>query len=511
MTEKETQEKSGFDLDTFDVLGLDKQAPRKKTNGDTPTDVDPTHIINLVLRKIKKNDSFLTFSNQISEVNNILKMKYASANDIAQVILNDVSLTSKLLKLVNSSFYSHFSPDGISTISEAMIIVGTDQVKFLAASLKLIELMQNLGDSNLLKSKILKSLKRGFVADQVAKKGGFIGSEKLQVSSILYDFGEYLVTAFAPKTHKKILFYKDKYKVSLDEASKAITGISYTDLGILVANKWNMPTSITKAMKPITNYQVKKDELGPEDFLPFVCSFSDTLCDIDPKGDKNAAENQLEKLKRKYGGLFDISSEILIDIIVQSEEQIAKQATLLNISEKPVKIEITTCIKDKALIEKGIKEIRQTLESKYKVQEIFEMALKYLSEGFRFTNINFCIKNKQANTMNARYVLGSDKDLFLKHFKFNIIKSGDLFNQSLHKGTINIVEDISDNHYNALLPLWFKKKEFSTAFAVVPIGLDNKIVSMLYLDWNPDQVNIDDETKSYLDVFRSLIVQALKR
>ncbi len=78
-------------------------------------------------------------------------MKYASANDIAQAILNDVPLTSKLLKLVNSSYYAHFSAEGISTITEAMIIVGTDQIKFLAASLKLIELMQDLGDSNILK------------------------------------------------------------------------------------------------------------------------------------------------------------------------------------------------------------------------------------------------------------------------------------------------------------------------------------------------------------------------
>lgn len=55
------------------------------------------------------------------------------------MILKDLSLTAQVLKLVNSSIYRQFSDKGISTLSEAMIILGTDEIRELAAGLKIFE------------------------------------------------------------------------------------------------------------------------------------------------------------------------------------------------------------------------------------------------------------------------------------------------------------------------------------------------------------------------------------
>lgn len=489
--------KTGFDLDAFDL-------PK-------PPEIDPKKIIARIQRKVKRNDSFLTFSRQVSDVNKMLHMKYASANDIAQVILNDVPLTSKLLKLVNSSYYSHFSENGISTISEAMIIVGTDQVKFLAASLKLIEMMQNLGDSRILKEKTLKSLQRSIIAGQIARKGGYVGSEKLQVSAILYDFGEYLVAAFAPDAWKKINRYKGGQQVDLDEAAKRVIGIPYSDLGIMIANQWNLPKTITDTMKPIQSYDVKKDDLSPEGLLPYVCSFADALCDIHLGDDRQHALAGLEKIQTLYKGLLDLDLEKLVEILEFSEEKVAKHAAVLNLPRKTEKAESKSCIKDRRLIKTGIGRIKQKLDTGFRIQDIFEDALQYMCDGFRFLNIGFCIKDKQSNTMTARYVLGEKKDEFLTHFTFKIMKSGDLFNQSLHNESTIFVDNVETSHHKAKLPLWFTDHHFSDAFAVVPIGLDHKVVSMLYMDWNPDTVTICNETIAFIENFRDLVIEGLRR
>jgi len=163
------------------------------------------------------------------------------------------------------------------------------------------------------------------------------------------------------------------------------------------------------------------------------------------------------------------------------------------------------------LIEKGIDQIKQKLKTKFIIPEIFEQALHCLYDGFRFGNVNFCIRNRQMETMNSRYILGAQKEVFLEKFKFKIVKTNDLFNQSLHNGSIVIVDNIETDHYKTQIPLWFKENSFSNAFAVVPIGIDGKIVSMLYLDWDPGHVKICDETKTYLETFRDLVSSALKR
>ncbi len=151
-----------------------------------------------------KNGPFLSFSNQIRDVNQILTMKYSSANDIADVILKDMALTAKLLKLVNSSFYGQFSDNGISTISEAMIILGTEEIKLAAASLKIYEIMNDVANIQVLKDKAVKSLQRSIIARELAVDEKIKDAEAIQITAILYDFGEYLVALFFPEVYINI-------------------------------------------------------------------------------------------------------------------------------------------------------------------------------------------------------------------------------------------------------------------------------------------------------------------
>ena len=60
----------------------------------------------------------------------------SSAIHIADVISKDPSLSAKLLKIVNSAFYSF--PSKIDTISRAVMIVGSKQLSALALGTSVI-------------------------------------------------------------------------------------------------------------------------------------------------------------------------------------------------------------------------------------------------------------------------------------------------------------------------------------------------------------------------------------
>ena len=59
-----------------------------------------------------------------------------SALELAQVLSADQALTAKLIKISNSSFYG-FSR-GVSTVKEAVILLGFREVKRLAISASMI-------------------------------------------------------------------------------------------------------------------------------------------------------------------------------------------------------------------------------------------------------------------------------------------------------------------------------------------------------------------------------------
>src|SRR3990172_6523612 len=60
-----------------------------------------------------------------------------SISDISQIIQSDPALTAKVLKVVNSTFYS--LPDKISSIERALDILGVHVVKNIALSFTLVE------------------------------------------------------------------------------------------------------------------------------------------------------------------------------------------------------------------------------------------------------------------------------------------------------------------------------------------------------------------------------------
>ena len=85
---------------------------------------------------IKKNTKGIK---SIIELNSKISspQKYSSVTDLANTILKDYALTSKLLKLVNSAFYGF--PGRISTVTHALVLLGHDALKGLIITSSIFE------------------------------------------------------------------------------------------------------------------------------------------------------------------------------------------------------------------------------------------------------------------------------------------------------------------------------------------------------------------------------------
>lgn len=328
-----TQEKAhaGIELDTIDLSCLTGLNTPGKTGTTVSEITDYKDFIRDIYKKIHDNDSFLSFSVQINDVNRILKMKYSSANDIANVILKDVALTTKLLKLVNSSFYGQFSQKGIPTISEAMIILGTEEIQLAAASLKLYEFMQEIATVKILKNKALKALQRSLVARQIAKDEGLNDAEAIQISAMLYDFGEYLVALFAPQVYVDIEICSEENNLKKDLAAKKIIGVSYSALGRFVASKWHLPESILHSMQPVDTYDIAKNKLTTVQKLQYICAFSNLLCDIQISMEGKYIGSRIVEICDQFKTSLNIPTTRGVELLKMSWQNINKHAAILGV------------------------------------------------------------------------------------------------------------------------------------------------------------------------------------
>ncbi|SDU16750.1 HDOD domain-containing protein [Desulfobacula phenolica] len=327
---------AGIELDVINLSKDNKQSLFKSNLNSNNSKINYQAFIKYILKKMLDNTSFLSFSTQIKNVNQILKMKYSSANDIANVILKDVALTTKLLKLVNSSFYGQFSNKGITSISEAMIILGTQEIKLAAASLKIYDFMQNIATIKILKVKTLRSLQRSIIARQIALDEEIKDAEAIQISAMLYDFGEYLVALFSPEVFITIELLLDENRLTRDQASKSIIGISYGMLGRFMASKWNLPESIIHAMKPVENINCSKNDMTIEEFKRTICAFSNELCNIDFSMGDDHIRKKIMEISTNYESCLEIPASKSVELLKMSRHKITQHSSILKTSTKKI-------------------------------------------------------------------------------------------------------------------------------------------------------------------------------
>ena len=299
---------AGIELDFIDLSKADTPSFFQSHLNLSKDKIDYKAFVKDISEKVLENESFLSFSAQIRDVNNILKMKYASTKDIADVISMDGALTTQLLKLINSSFYDQSSHKSIATISEAMIILGIEEIKLAATTLKIYALIQEMANIKTLKVKTRKALQRSIIARRIAFDDGIKDAEAIQISAMLYDFGEYLVALFSPEVYIRIELCAEENHLPREQASKSIIGISYSALGRFVASKWHLPAAILQAMKPITEYTGAKVSLTIEERQRIICSFSNELCNIDLSLGRDHARKEIETITENYKNLLAYSA-----------------------------------------------------------------------------------------------------------------------------------------------------------------------------------------------------------
>ncbi|MCP4671494.1 MAG: HDOD domain-containing protein [Desulfobacula sp.] len=327
---------AGIELDVIDLTllpKLDGMVPDNlniEVNNREIQLPDYKVFVKSLFSKIVKNASLLSFSRQVDNVNRILKMKYSSADDVAQVILNDVNLTSKLLKLVNSSFYGQFSTKGITTIAEAMIILGTEEIKLAAANLKIYELMNNISNIKILKDKTIKGLQRSVIVRQIALYREYKNTEALQVSAMLYDLGEYLVALFYPDKYAQIEILMDGDNISKEKASKHILGLPYSYLGMIVGKKWNLPDTIINAMRPLNNRVKMSKRLTMQDLQRHMCAFANEICESSQTHTGKELNKKLDEISHIYKNSLNLDVSTTIELLKHSWKKTKQYTTVIN-------------------------------------------------------------------------------------------------------------------------------------------------------------------------------------
>ena len=193
-------------------------------------------------------DDLPTLPRTVLKISELINDPNSSAKDLARIIADDQVLTARLLKLVNSSFYGF--PQRISTITNAIVLLGFDAIRSLLLTTSVFDLFAGRNKKHIQEQEKFWDHSLG-CAVGAKVIGNYLRLDKIEelfVSGLLHDIGKIVEMLYISEEYAKVLAAIRKNNILMITAERNVVGYSHAEIGKLLANKWNLPAKLEQVI-----------------------------------------------------------------------------------------------------------------------------------------------------------------------------------------------------------------------------------------------------------------------
>lgn len=205
-------------------------------------------------RTLKKIQAYIakmpSLSTTVVKVLDTCNDPKASANDLKRVVSLDPVLTARVLKLINSAYYSLGKP--VASLSRAIIMLGVNTVKNLALSSTIFENLNSRRSGPAFSADDFwgHSLSVGVVAKMLAGFTGVpaAGREEYFVAGLLHDIGKLPLHRKFPDDYHRICESANEGRDALYRSEVKCLGIDHGAVGNIIGHKWHLGSTLLESL-----------------------------------------------------------------------------------------------------------------------------------------------------------------------------------------------------------------------------------------------------------------------
>ncbi|NOY14531.1 MAG: GGDEF domain-containing protein [Deltaproteobacteria bacterium] len=196
-----------------------------------------------VLQQVIESGSLPTLSTVASKLINITGKEETTIHDITKLIAQDVSLSSKVLKVVNSSFYNF--PNEVGTIQQAVAILGTNAVRSLVLSFSFLNMERPLHGKGFNYERFWEeSLAAAVASKLIMAKVSDADPEEVFTVSLLQNLGKLILACAFRESYDQLLLEADGSEEKLLQLEDERIGANHAYIGSEAAKQWKFPESL---------------------------------------------------------------------------------------------------------------------------------------------------------------------------------------------------------------------------------------------------------------------------
>ncbi len=197
-------------------------------------------------RIVQRIRSLPTLPSVYYRVEETMRDPDTSAADVARIIESDQSIASKVLRLVNSSYFGFTSR--ITSLRQAIVMLGFSAVRNALLSISVIKAF-GPGNEDFNRKEFWKH------ALAVAASARFISvdwrlgvHDDAYAAGILHDIGKVVLDQYLHDEFVRSFSLSKKEKMPLHEAERRVIGASHCDVGEYLCESWSLPVRLGEAV-----------------------------------------------------------------------------------------------------------------------------------------------------------------------------------------------------------------------------------------------------------------------
>jgi len=504
-----------------------------------------------VLDRLHLDADFPAASCAIGAITRIAEGADTESNTmLAGAVLEDVALTHKILRVVNSATFRHGGPP-VSTVSRAVMILGFETVRNIAVALLLIDNLQDRTQADALRESFACALLAGLVARSLAHATGVRQGEESFVCALFHDLGRMVTLLHLPGEARAIAQRAADEHLTEADAARQVLGAPLEAIGMEVAKHWGFPETIARSQRRFGPNPVYHAGTAG-DRVHFLTVLSHGLADVVATGIPKDRRALVKGLMERYGhglGLTEPALHSALDdalgwirdwaatfelqlhrtalsrqIRAWAGEPVAGQtdgaagSTLPNALPEPAPPAAPAAdaaaraAQAVALLTAGIQDVSNALTGDYRLNDLLRMVLETMYRSLCPKRVLLAVRDVQGDAIQGRFGFGPEVQTLARSFRIPLGAGHDVFRLVLTRGLDLLVKDADAPEIRDRIPPWFREATPARTFVLFPIVVKDRPMGLIYAEHDaPGDLVIPEQELNLLRTLRNQAVLAIRQ
>ena len=353
----------------------------------------------------------------VQDLHRLTQNGKSSVQQLADVLLRDASLTSKVLRIGNSVYYNP-SQETIRTISRAIVLIGFDNVRQIGLSVSLIDGLLGSASRDQLQELLARSFHAAVQARNIA---GYVLSkhqEEVFIAALLHHIGELAFWGCGGAQADELDDALAEPGVDPDAAVRKVLGTSFEQLTQGLVKNWNLGPVASLAHVPA----------NPKSPAAYAVQLGMRISEVALDGWESPEMDELVLQLAKFTG---ISPEEALQQVLASADETVKVAATFGASKlcqlipntDPEQVAFQREQRRARLLQPNLQIMQQALQdlglmlsSRADVGLILDTLLKGLHQGAGLERVMLVVLADGQSCFRAKRVVGEGTENGLSDF-----------------------------------------------------------------------------------------------